>query len=134
MKAPFNMKLTDLRESKVAHLNPHLFEQEKPKSKYRNTKTEVDGIKFDSKAEADRYRELKILLKAGEIGMLELQKEYELNPGGTHSVKYVADFVYTTKEGVKIVEDVKGFVTAVYRRKRRLMKKVHGITIIEIKK
>jgi hypothetical protein len=106
--------------------------KEAKRSKYKNTKTCVDNIQFDSAKEARRYRELKMLLKAGEIGMLELQVPYELNQGGTHSLKYIADFVYVTKEGVKIVEDVKGFCTKEYLKKRRLMLKVYGIKINEI--
>lgn len=103
-----------------------------PKSKYGNKKTIVDNIAFDSAKEAKRFSELKILLKAGEIGFLELQKEYELNTGGTHSLKYIADFVYIdSKTGQTIIEDVKGYLTSVYKKKRRLMLKVHGIKITE---
>jgi hypothetical protein len=73
------------------------------------------------------------LLKAGEIGLLKRQVEYELNPGGTHSLKYYSDFEYIiTATGDHIVEDVKGFRTREYLKKRRLMKKVHGIDIIEL--
>lgn len=105
----------------------------KKQLKYRNKKTEVDGITFDSAKEANRYKELKLLLKAGEIGLLELQVPFELNPGGTHSLKYVADFVYViSKTGERIVEDVKGMRTREYKKKRRLMLKVHGIKINEV--
>ena len=109
--------------------------EEKPKSKrakYSNDKVEYDGHLFDSKKEYKRYRELLLLLKAGKIGYLNLQVPYELNEGGTHSLKYVADFVYTDAvTGEKVVEDTKGFRTAVYKKKRRLMKKVHNIIIKE---
>lgn len=102
------------------------------KSKYNSIKEEVDGILFDSKKEARRYKELKLLLKSGEIGFLELQKSYELNEGGSHSLKYVADFEYRdSKTGELIVEDTKGFKTREYRKKRLLMRKVHGIVIKE---
>lgn len=124
--------LSDIKASKVAHLNEHITGEVKKKSKYRNTRTEIDGIKFDSSREAKRYGELKLLLKAGEIGLLELQKEYELNEGGTHSLKYLADFVYMdARTGETIVEDAKGALTEVYKKKRRLMKQVYGITIHE---
>lgn len=87
---------------------------------------------FHSTKEANRYSTLKILLKAGEIGFLELQVPYELNPGGEFSYKYIADFVYIdARTGDKIVEDCKGFRTAEYKKKRRLMKKVYGIEIKE---
>lgn len=109
--------------------------QDKPKakrSKYGNKKTDVNGIGFDSKKEAKRYKELKLLLKAGKIAFLSRQVEYELNVGGTHSLVYVADFVYVEDDGGLIVEDVKGFKTREYVRKKRLMKKIHGIEISEV--
>jgi len=75
---------------------------------------------------------LQLLLKAGEIGFLKLQVEYELNDGGTHSLKYIADFVYVdARTGKTIVEDCKGMRTATYKKKRRLMKKLFNITILE---
>lgn len=132
------MKITlnDIAKSACARLNPHLFPgqhaKEKKKSVYGNEYTEVDGIKFHSKKEAKRYGELKQMLKVGEIGMLERQVSYELNPGGTHSYKYIADFVYIDQRtGEKIVEDVKGFRKVEYKKKRRLMKQVYNIEIFE---
>jgi len=101
------------------------------KSKYGNKKTEVDGIVFHSQREADRWAILKLLVKAGEIGFLERQVPYELNEGGTHSLKYYADFRYITKDGEQVVEDSKGAKTKVYLKKRRLIKKIYGITIKE---
>lgn len=104
----------------------------KKKSKYGANKKEVDGIRFDSEKEAKRYQELKLLQKAGVIGLLELQVPYELNEGGTHSLRYIADFVYMVSEtGEKVVEDAKGFRTKEYKKKRRLMKKIYGIKIKE---
>ena len=101
------------------------------RSKYSAVRTEVDGIKFASKREAARYGQLKMLQMAGEISELRMQVPYELNPGGTFSYKYVADFVYTLKDGSICVEDCKGFRTATYRKKAKLMIKVHGIAIKE---
>lgn len=129
--------IQQLKSSKVADINPQLFEKVEPlpkkRAKYGNTETEVDGVKFDSKKEANRYRELLLLLKAGEIGLLRWQVEYELNPGGSHSLKYIADFVYIiVSTGQEVVEDVKGYRTREYKKKKRLMKKVHGIVIQEI--
>jgi len=115
-------------------LNQHLEEKtvKVKKSKYGNNKKEVDGITFDSEKEANRYKDLKILLKAGEIGLLELQVPFELNPGGTYSLKYYADFIYLdSRTGEKVVEDVKGFRNKTYSQKRKLMKKVHEIDIKE---
>lgn len=126
--------IEDVLKSACAGKNKHLQPGKKKtgKSKFGNNKKEIDGILFDSEKEARRYGELKLLLKVGEIGLLELQVPYELNEGGTHSLKYIADFVYRdAKTGEKIVEDTKGFKTKIYLKKRRLMLKLHGIKIKE---
>ena len=125
--------IKDLQGTACAHLNAHLFtppEAIKKKSKYSNVKIEFDGFIFDSLKERNRYVELRMLQTAGEITNLALQVPYELNEGGSHSLKYEADFVYLRK-GIEIVEDVKGFRTAVYRKKRRLMLQIFGIKILE---
>ena len=110
-------------------------------SKYRAKKVTIDGIRFDSKREARRYLTLKSMQDAGEISGLELQKPYLLIPpqkdpdtGKTleRACKYKADFVYKTKDGQEIVEDVKGKRLPEYIIKRKLMLKVHGIRIREV--
>ncbi len=96
-------------------------------SKYRAVKTTVDNIKFDSKREAARYCELKLLLHGGKIQQLELQPEYELL---IHK-KYRADFRYY-ENGELVVEDVKGVRTREYITKRNAMRIQHKIQIREI--
>jgi hypothetical protein len=110
-------------------------------SKYHNVKTIVDGNTFDSKAEAQRYQELKLLEKAKLIWALKLQPRYVLAPPcildgrKKPGLTYVADFEYIADGSyMHTVEDVKGAVTAVYRIKRHLMKTVLGLDIVEIKK
>lgn len=98
--------------------------------KYRNTKTVIDGIKFDSKLEAERYAQLKILERAGVIRNLELQPEYELIPSFRKNGKtwrktaYKADFRYIlVEDDITIIEDVKGstaVITDVFRLKQKL--------------
>ena len=98
--------------------------------KYHNTKTVADGIKFDSKLEAERYAQLKILERAGVIRDLELQPEYELIPSFRKNGKtwrrtvYKADFRYILAEDDSyIIEDVKGsteVITGVFRLKQKL--------------
>jgi hypothetical protein len=100
--------------------------------KYGNKKTEVDGFKFDSKAEAARWSVLKLLLKAGLIFELQRQVTYQIAVNGVKVCKYVADFVYV-ENGQQVVEDVKGFRTAEYRLKKKLMLAVHQIDIQEVK-
>jgi hypothetical protein len=110
----------------------------KKKSKYRNTKVEIDGFKFDSKAEAARYRELLIMQKAGLISNLELQVPFILAPGCVLDgrkkppLKYIADFVYD-ENGCAVICDVKGKITPLYRVKKHLMKTVLGLEINEIR-
>lgn len=111
-------------------------------SKYHNKKVIVDGIKFDSKAEATRWQELKLLEKAGEIENLRRQQEYILIPKSKYgrAIKYKADFVYYThwfENGLMqydyVVEDVKSkaTITPVYKLKKRMMQEKLGITIKE---
>lgn len=100
-------------------------------SKYRNKKTEVDGVTFASKKEATRYLILKERLKAGEIASLELQPKYPMVVGGVKVCVYVADFRYR-EGGESVTEDVKGCKTAVYRIKKKLLKALHGIDVREV--
>ena len=97
------------------------------KSKYNNRKTEYNGVTYDSKKEALRAAELNLMIKSGEIVTLARQVRYRLAQG----VEYVADFVYTTKDGKTVIEDVKGFKTDVYKMKKKLMKDIHGIEVKE---
>lgn len=87
----------------------------------------IDGIVFASKAEAIRYRELKLLECAGKIKDLHLQPRFLLIPKTkTQSAcYYVADFQYIQNKKI-IVEDVKGFVTAVYKLKKKLFLYLYG--------
>lgn len=117
--------------------------------KYRSIKTEVDGIVFDSRKEAGRYSELKLLERVGKISNLRLQVKYMLIPaqrepdtkgprGGIRpgrllekECSYIADFVYE-ENGTTIVEDTKGFRTDAYIIKRKLMLERYGIKIREV--
>ncbi len=94
-------------------------------NKYSNKKIEIDGHKFDSKKEARRYVDLKLLLRAKQIANLELQPTFVLQDSFKHNDKqirqitYIADFMYQ-KDCQCIVEDVKGFKTDVYNLKKKL--------------
>ena len=104
----------------------------KKTSKYRNVRTTVDGITFDSKREAKRYSELMAMLRCGEIACVRCQVEYELHAfGGGYVGKYVADFVYL-RGSREVVEDVKGVKTAMYRWKKRHMLAEYSIAIVEV--
>lgn len=110
-------------------------------NKYHNIKTVVDGITFDSKLEAKRYGELKLLEKGNLIFGLELQPKFPIVVNGKKICTYIADFKYILKtsqpQGVgseEIIEDVKGMKTPIYNLKKKLMKAIHGIDIVEITK
>lgn len=109
------------------------------KPKYRNKKAQIGDVQFDSKREAKRYQELKALAHMGQISELELQVRFELipkqrTPSGKaeRGCDYIADFRYRNKFGHLVVEDTKGFRTADYIIKRKLMLKIHGIEIQEV--
>jgi len=99
--------------------------------KFKAQRTEIDGIKFASKKEANRYVILKLMDKQGYIRNLRLQVPYDLNPGGAFKYRYFADFVYEQGNDT-IVEDCKGYLTREYKKKRALMLKIHNIKIKEV--
>lgn len=115
------------------------------RTKYRNVKTTVDGVQFDSKAEAKRYRELYLLRIAGEIDNLKLQPRYPLMCGANHirirnkhgqprNSYYYADFEYRDcKSKETIVEDVKGFDTPVSRLKRAIIEAQTGVRVVIVR-
>ena len=128
-------------------------------SKYHSRKTVVDGMVFDSRKEAARYRELKLLERAGLIRDLERQVKFVLIPEqrepdtidyskSKHGRRvrgriierecaYIADFRYFDCEADKvIIEDVKGLKSGtayeVFKIKRKLMLYLYNIKVREI--
>ena len=118
-------------------------------NKYSNTKVTIDGETFDSKREAKRYFELKLLERAKKIKNLQRQVKFLLIPSQYEEVidakgktnqkcieracVYVADFQYQdAKTGDLVVEDTKGVRTKDYIIKRKLMLSVYNIKISEI--
>lgn len=120
------------------------------KNKYHAKKVVFDGITFDSKKEGLYYLRLKEMLRDGEISNLRMQVPYELLPPiyrdevvhmktkdkvvqklVQRAVNYVADFVYE-KDGVEYVVDTKGMRLADYILKKKMMRALKGIDIIEI--
>lgn len=105
-------------------------------NKYRNRKTVVDGITFDSRKEAARWQELRWMEQCGIIYDLRRQVPYVLIEGhrGQYRTErkrvYIADFVYI-EDGQEIVEDCKGVRTDTYKLKRALMLEKYGISIKE---
>ena len=100
------------------------------KNKYNNKKVEYDGHVFDSQKECTRYKQLKLLERAGLIKDIKFHTRFELQPSfkqnnkTIRAITYEADFDYITKNGVHIVEDVKSKATEkdkVYRIKRKML-------------
>lgn len=118
---------------------PVRIEKPKRKNKYGAKRTIAHGITFDSKAEADRYCELRLLERAGEITNLELQPRYPLIVEGVNCGEYRGDFIYFTrptnsKRGEHILEDVKSKVTKtkLYQLKKKLVAALYKVQIVEI--
>lgn len=100
--------------------------------KHMAAPTVLDGIRFDSTSEAKRYAELLLLERAAEISGLEVHVRFPIDINGQRICSYECDFMYRTKAGRVIVEDVKGApLTAVYRIKKKLLMACHGIEILE---
>lgn len=111
----------------------------KKRNKFLAIKTEFAGLLFDSAKEAQRWGELLILERIGEINCLQRQVPFVLVPGvkitgekrARPAVRLFVDFTYRQK-GVQIVEDVKSPITAklaAFRMKQHLLAAVHGLEI-----
>lgn len=101
-------------------------------NKYHAVRTVVDNLTFDSKRESARYCELKLLFRAGEIRNLEIQPEFPFNLDGEKIFTYRADFAYFDRKDQRILEDVKGVRTPVYKLKKKIIEKAYGVRITEI--
>lgn len=107
--------------------------EEKPKrAKYGNVRTEIDGMKFDSRHEAEIYQELTLRVRAGELRCVCRQVPFDL-PGG---IRYIADFVAIAPDmRIEGVYDAKSEATRknrVYINKKKQMKALWGIDIREV--
>jgi len=125
----------------VIRLKKFSYQTNTTKSKYKNKKTVINGLKFDSKKEGMRYLDLLEKLNLGQISGLELQPQFELQPkykkdGKTiRALVYKADFAYYDKDGNYIVEDVKGSkycLTDHYKIKKKIFEYKYPYKIKEI--
>lgn len=109
--------------------------QGRQQRKYRNVPTEVDGIHFDSKREAERYGYLRMLEQAGAIHDLFIHEAFPLVVHGQDCGSYISDFTYMTETGERVVEDVKSAATRklpTYRLKRKMLWALYGLRITEV--
>lgn len=97
------------------------------KNKFNAKSKVIDGHKFPSLKEAKRYKELKLLEKAGNIKNLELQPKFEIIPkqkyrGKTlRKAEYTPDFKYYDVDNNEwVIEEVKGMPTVDYVLRKKL--------------
>lgn len=128
---PKKQERMSLEEFRNQGLDPKGENSKQRKNKFGAIPKTVDGIRFHSTWEADRYSQLKIQERIGEISELKLQVPYNLEVNGMLVTKYIADFTYVHVANGFIVEDAKGFKTPEYKIKRNLMEAVHGIILYE---
>ena len=98
-------------------------------NKYGNRRVEVDGVKFASKKEANRYMLLRWRQDAGEISDLKLQPRYPMVVEGIKVCVYVGDFSYY-EGGREVTEDSKGVKTDVFTLKAKLFRALYGREIV----
>lgn len=101
-------------------------------TKYRAKPVVIDGVRFASQAEARRYGQLKLLEKAGQISGLELQPKFPVVVNGMKVCTYIGDFAYFDGKG-RIVEDVKGVQTPMFRLKRKLVEATYPGVLIAVR-
>jgi len=116
--------------SPVASRRAKYCAQCRPPGKYRNKSVVVDGFRFDSKKEAARWVELKALGAAGLLDELTRQVRFPIIINKQKVCDYVADFTYVI-DGTRVVEDVKGRRTDVYKLKKKLMKACYEVEVEE---
>lgn len=98
------------------------------RNKYRAVPTYVDGMRFDSKAEARRWGELRLMQMAGLISDLQRQVEMPLVVNGVKVGVYTADFVYR-ENGEIVTEDVKGVIDTAARLRIKVAEACYGIKV-----
>lgn len=122
--------ITRAEALKISVETLHKAEGERKPNKYGAIATERDGIRFDSRKEAQRYAALCQLERAGIITNLRRQVAYELQPAfetregeRVRAITYIGDFEYM-KDGFLMIEDTKSIATrknAAFRIKWRLL-------------
>jgi hypothetical protein len=113
---------------------------QQPKQKYSARKTTVDDITFASKMEAAFYEHLKRLQAAGEVDHFVLQPSFTLQCGfkkhgkTVRPITYVADFGVVFANGRRVVYDVKGMPTPVWKLKAKLYARLYDEPLIAVTK
>lgn len=124
------LRMTEAEAKKLGVKVP----EQKKRSKYNARKVRVDGIAFDSQAEANYYCRLKLLLRAGEINGFCRQARFVVTEGrnGERGTEYVTDFVVFYPDGSYRIVDVKGVKTDAFRIKVKCMREKYPKLKIEL--
>ena len=124
------LRMTEAEAKKLGVKVP----DQKKRSKYNARKVRVDGIAFDSQAEANYYCRLKLLLRAGEIDGFCRQARFVVTEGrnGERGTEYVTDFVVFYPDGSYRIVDVKGVKTDAFRLKVKCMREKYPRLKVEL--
>lgn len=124
------LRMTEAEAKKLGVKIP----EQKRKSKYNARKVRVDGIVFDSQAEANYYCRLKLLLRAGKIDGFCRQARFVITEGrdGEKGTEYVTDFIVFYPDGKYRIVDVKGVKTDAFRIKVKCMREKYPKLKIEL--
>jgi len=98
------------------------------RAKYKNVKTIVDGIKFDSGKEAARWVQLRQEEADGAVQNLQRQVRFRCEVKGQLITTYIADFTYY-RRGELIVEDCKGIILPIFKLKQKLVRACFGLDV-----
>jgi hypothetical protein len=90
-------------------------------NKYNSTCTKLNGITFDSKAEALRYSQLCLMLRTGQIKSFSRQPSFIISEADGKNIRYRPDFIVWDGSNVW-VEDVKGFSTSTFKTKATIFR------------
>lgn len=107
-------------------------------NKYHNQKVQIDGITFDSKKEAYRYQQLKLMKATGKITGFDIQPKFLLIKGFEKNGKkyrpayYIADFKVVYPNGNIEIEDTKGFRTKEFNLKQKLFESLYPSLSLKI--
>lgn len=99
------------------------------RNKWNARKVRLDGYVFDSIVESERYQELKMMQRAGQIASLTVHPKWPIEISGIRVCFVELDFKYLDNNGDWRYEDVKGKDTAMSRLKRRMVEAAHEITV-----
>ena len=99
-------------------------------TKYGNRPAFVDGIRFGSKLEADRFRELLLLQRAGHVLWFIRQVPFDVAPGVVYRTDFLVVWNRAGSAGDNVtVEDTKGVLTAVSRVKIAAVEHRYGFKV-----